>query len=346
LKTLTVLSVAYPLAPVGPDCVGGAERILTLLDRALVAAGHRSVVVACAGSAVAGTLVPLPLPPGPLDEAARERAHGACREAIAAALRRFPVDLLHFHGIDFDAYLPPAGPPALVTLHLPPAWYSAAALHVGRPRTFLHCVSAVQRRACPPGLPLLEDVPNGVDLETFRPTGSKRCFALALGRICPEKGLHLAFDAAVRAGLPLLLGGQVFPYAEHERYFQEEIEPRLTPPNRLLGPLPLPRKRRLLAAARCLLVPSLAPETSSLVAMEALASGTPVIAFPAGALPEIVEDGKTGFLVEEVEAMAAAIRQVDRIDPQACRRAAVERFSAERMLAGYFDLYLRLTACK
>ena len=344
MKSLTVLSVAYPLAPVGPDCVGGAERILTLLDRALVAAGHRSVVVACAGSAVAGTLVPFPLPPGPLDEAARERAHRACRAAIEEALRRFPVDVLHFHGIDFDSYLPPDGPPALVTLHLPPAWYSAAALHVGRPRTFLHCVSAVQRRACPPGLPLLEDVPNGVDLETFRPAGSKRCFALALGRICPEKGLHFAFAAAALAGLPLLLGGQVFPYAEHERYFREEIEPRLTPPNRLLGPLPLARKRRLLAAARCLLVPSLAPETSSLVAMEALASGTPVIAFPAGALPEIVEDGRTGFLVEGIEAMAAAIRQVDRIDPAACRRAAVERFSAERMVAGYFDLYLRLAS--
>ncbi|MEA2693819.1 MAG: hypothetical protein QOJ16_3206 [Acidobacteriota bacterium] len=338
--------MAFPLAPVGPDCVGGAERILTLLDRALVAAGHRSVVVACAGSEVEGTLLATPLPAGPLDDpAAREQAHAATRAAIADALSRFRVDVLHFHGIDFDSYLPPAGPPALVTLHLPPSWYSAAALHVGRPRTFLHCVSAVQRRSCPPGLPLLGDVPNGVDLEVFRPcrAGGKRDFALALGRICPEKGLHLAFDAAARAGFPLLLGGQVFPYPDHQRYFEEEIAPRLVPPSRLLGPLPLARKRRLLAAARCLLVPSLAPETSSLVAMEALASGTPVIAFPAGALPEIVEPGRTGFLVADVEAMAAAIGEVDRIDPGECRRAAEERFSASRMIGGYFDLYLRLS---
>jgi glycosyltransferase involved in cell wall biosynthesis len=328
--------------------VGGAERVLTLLDRALVAAGHRSVVVACAGSEVRGTLLATPLPAGPLDDPpAREEAHAATRAAIAAALSRFPVDILHFHGIDFDAYLPPAGPPALVTLHLPPSWYSAAALHVGRPRTFLHCVSAVQRRACPPGLPLLEDVPNGVALEVFRPCSRKRDFTLALGRICPEKGFHLAFDAAARAGFPLLLGGQVFPYPDHERYFSEEIAPRLTPPSRLLGALPLRRKCRLLAAARCLLIPSLAPETSSLVAMEALASGTPVIAFPAGALPEIVEPRRTGFLVDDVEAMAVAIGEVDRIDPRECRRAAEERFSAVRMLGGYFDLYHRLApACR
>jgi len=334
--------VAYPLALVGPDCVGGAERVLTLLDRALVTAGHHSVVVACEGSEVRGTLVATRLPAAPFDDGAREQAHAATREAIADALSRFPVDVLHFHGIDFDHYLPPAGPPALVTLHLPPSWYSTTALHVGRPRTFLHCVSAAQRRACPPGLPLLGDVPNGVDLEIFRPGLRKRDFVLALGRICPEKGLHLAFDAAARAGFPLLLGGQVFPYEGHERYFREEIAPRVTPPSRLLGPLPLARKRRLLAAARCLLVPSLAPETSSLVAMEALASGTPVIAFPAGALPEIVEPGRTGFLVDDVEAMAAAIGTVDRIDPRECRRAAEERFSAARMIGGYFDLYLRL----
>ena len=104
---------------------------------------------------------------------------------------------------------------------------------------------------------------------------------MALGRICPEKGYHIALDAAARAGVPMVLAGEVFRYPAHEQYFRDEIAPRLDASRRFIGPVGLHRKRRLLSEARCLLAPSLAPETSSLVAMEALACGTPVIAFPA-----------------------------------------------------------------
>ena len=101
----------------------------------------------------------------------------------------------------------------------------------------------------------------------------------------------------------------------------------------------------LLAGARCLLVPSLVPETSSLVAMEAIASGTPVIAWCSGALPEIVSDGRTGFLVNSVEQMADAISRVESIDPSACRGEAKQRFSSERMIADYLSLYRSILAC-
>ena len=107
--SLTVLSVAYPLAPVGPDAVGGSEQILHALDRALVAAGHRSIVVAMEGSEVADTLVPVPKRPGPLSNAVREATWPAHKEAIAAALQRWPIDLIHMHAFDFHAYLPAAG---------------------------------------------------------------------------------------------------------------------------------------------------------------------------------------------------------------------------------------------
>lgn len=340
---LTVLSVAYPFAPVGPDAVGGAEQVLSTLDRALVAAGHRSLVVACEGSAVAGTLLPVYAVGGRIDESIRAGVHAQLRRIVRAALARCPVDLVHLHGIDFADCLPPPGVPALATLHLPPGWYPPDVFATGRPDTHLVCVSASQHRACPRGARLLPPIPNGTPLERFATRLTKRRFALTLSRICPEKGIHTALDAAQRAGLPLLVGGRVFPYEAHERYFVEEVQPRLTGGSRFLGPVGGARKRRLLATARCLLVPSAAPETSSLVAMEAMASGTPVVAFGNGALPEIVEPGVTGFIVEDAAAMAEAIAAAGRLDPEACRAAARARFSAERMSNDYLDLYARLS---
>jgi glycosyltransferase involved in cell wall biosynthesis len=343
--SLTILSVAYPLAPVSTDAVGGAEQVLATLDAALVAAGHRSIVVAHVGSRVAGTLVPIPATTGIIDEAAKAAAQAANAAAIASALARWPIDLVHLHGIDFDAYLPAPGVPALATLHLPPSWYGRSALYPSRPDTWLHCVSQAQHAACPPSAALLPPIENGIDLAAFAGRHAKRGFALMLGRICPEKGVHLALDAAHAAGIGLLIAGTVFPYAEHLRYFDEAVRPRLDRHRRYLGPIGLTRKRRLLGGARCLLVPSLAPETSSLVAREALASGTPVIAFPNGALRDAVEHGRTGFLVEDASAMAAAIGRVDCIDPATCRRVAHERFPRERMIAAYLDLHARL-ACR
>jgi glycosyltransferase involved in cell wall biosynthesis len=340
-KAVTVLSIAYPLSPVGPDTVGGAEQILTALDAALVRAGHRSLVIACEGSTCAGTLIPTPRWTK-IDPATYEPAHRIVRKTMEEALRRNSVDVVHCHGLDFAAYLPPPGPPVLATLHLAPDRYPPQALYPERPRTWLHCVSDSQQSACPEGVPLLTPIPNGVDVGVFRPRRHKRTFALTLGRVCPEKGFHLAIDAACRARIPLLIGGETFPYEEHQSYYDTEIEPRLGCGVRFLGPLGLDRKRRLLAAARCLVVPSRAPETSSLVTMEALAAGTPVVAFRAGALPEIVEPGRTGFVVETIEEMAEALRNVERLDPRECRRAAEERFSSEIMIGRYFDLYHRL----
>src|SRR5260370_42118165 len=105
------------------------------------------------------------------------------------------------------------------------------------------------------------------------------------------------------------------------------------------------RKAHLLAGARCLLAPSLVPETSSLVAMEAIASGTPVIAWCSGALQEIVNDGRTGFLVNSVEQMGDSISRVESIDPGLCRAEGERRFSSERMIAEYLNLYHSILAC-
>lgn len=337
---LTVLSVAYPLAPVGPDAAGGSEQILSLLDRTLTRKGHRSIVVACEGSVTAGTLLAMPKAYGRLSLTVRQRAHRHYRAAIEYALSRWDVDLVHMHGLDFYEYLPPSNVPVLATLHLPPDWYPREIFRLKRPQTYLHCVSASQRRACPRSSILLPEIENGVPLDLLATNMQKRNFALALGRICPEKGYHLALEAAAEARVPLLLAGELFPYKEHELYFEKEILPRLNRTwLRFIGPVGLQRKRRLLAAASCLLVPSLVPETSSLVSMEALACGTPVIAFPSGALADIIEHGKTGFLVNNQREMAEAIKKVGSLDPARCRNAARERFSADRMLKCYLERY-------
>ena len=343
-RPLTVLSVAYPLAPVGPDAVGGAEQVLSAVDRALVAAGHRSLVVAQEGSTVAGALRPIPRPAGALDDAARARAQADTARAVAEALRAERVDVVHLHGIDFHAYLPPPGPPALATLHLPASWYPAEIFAPARPDTWLNAVSHAQHATCPESAALLAPIENGVPVEALAGRHARRNFALMIGRICPEKGVHLAIEAAKRAGTPLLVAGEVFPYDAHRRYFDEQVLPRLDGLRRFIGPVGFARKRRLMNAARCVLIPSVAPETSSLVAREAIACGTPVIAFPNGALPESVEEGRTGFLVDDVDGMAAAIGRVPTLDAGVLRRVARARFSVERMSAQYLALYRRLAA--
>ncbi len=337
---LTILQVAYPFAPVGPDAVGGSEQVLALLDAALVAQGHRSLVIACEGSEATGRLIALPGVER-ITDAARATQHARLRAVLRQAVARHAPDVVHLHGVDAMDYLPPPGPPALVTLHLPPDWYPPETWRPARPDTWLHAVSRSQHAACPRSPVLLDPIPNGVPVEALPARVSKRGFALCLGRICPEKNQHQALEAGSRAGLPVLLGGEVFGYEAHRDYWREQVAPRLGP-HRFLGAVGFARKRRLLSAARCLVLASLAPETSSLVAMEALACGTPVVAYPSGALPELIEHGVTGFLVHNVAEMADAMQAASRLDPEACRAAARARCSDAAMVARYLGLYARL----
>ena len=336
---LTVLNVSYPLAQVSDGTAGGAEQVLAALDAGLVRAGHRSVVLAPEGSRCRGLLIPTPVAASPLTDAARHRAQIQYREALANALARFSIDVVHLHGIDFLEYLPDAGIPVVVTLHLPPDWYPPQAFRLRRPETYIVCVSQWQRRTSPPSARIHSVIENGVPLDQFHPARDKGNYVVCMGRICPEKGFHLAMDAAERAGMRLLLGGAVYPYPVHQTYFEQLIRPRLKYGHRLLGTVGNGRKRSLLAGAKCLLIPSLVPETSSLVAMEAMACGTPVIAYRKGALNELVQHGRTGFLVNNVAEMADAISAAGEIDSALCRREAESRFSSEGMIEKYVALY-------
>lgn len=342
-RPLTVVSMAYPLLPIGCDTVGGSEQVLGTLDAALVDRGHRSIVIGCEGSKVAGNLIATPACEEAPSPAAWDRAYELQWEILQRVLAAEAVDVVHLHGMDAHTRLPNPGLPLLITLHLPPFNYPEGLFRSQRPLTFFNCVSHFSRSLYPRDIPI-PVIPNGVSLDRFRPGPAKEDFVLALGRICPEKGFHLALDAAKKAGLPMILGGKVPPFPEHERYFEEEIRPRLDDQRQFRGVIPFAQRIDLLARARCLAVPSLVEESSSLVAIEALACGTPVVAHPVGALPENIAQGVTGLLVGGVEEMARAFRDVVNLDPRVCRLAASERFSAEGMAQGYLDLYGQLSA--
>jgi glycosyltransferase involved in cell wall biosynthesis len=336
---LTVLSVSYPLARVSPGTAGGAEQVLLTIDKGLVQQGHRSLVLAPEGSRCAGLLIPARIPSGVLDENAKRKARQVFNHLICRTLARYSVGVIHMHGIDFAEYLPETDIPVVVSLHLPLRWYSRHALMRSSENVHFVCVSDHQARTAPSGFQCDHVIPNGVDVDEFRPARRTGNYVLAMGRMCPEKGFHLAIEAAERAEEHLILAGTVFDYPEHRRYFDSQITPRLKTHIQFIGPVGGQRKAQLLAGAKCLLIASQVAETSSLLAMEALAAGTPVIAWRSGALPEIVADGRTGVVVSSVEGMVDAISRVNSIDRYNCRREAERRFDARAMVSKYLTLY-------
>lgn len=333
------MSVAYPQFPIGPNSSGGAEQILFRLERGIVEAGHRSIVIAAAGSVVRGELIETPAFGSEISEKDRENSQRIHRGRIEHALCRAPIDLIHFHGLDFSCYLPDCEIAKLVTLHLPVAWYSPSVFKL--PNIRYCCVSEAQASTVPK-----EERPdvvlNGIDTGLFKSTCETRRNLLWLGRICAEKGTHVALRVAHRLQLPLVVAGPVHPFQAHQEYFANEVQPLLDSQRQWIGAASLSEKIELLSRARCLLIPSLVPETSSLVAMEAASSGTPVIAFRSGALPEVVEHGATGFIVDNEDEMASAVECVSVISAERCREQARARFDAVRMVRDYLALYERI----
>lgn len=333
---MTILSVGFPLLLVGPDSGGGAEQILYLVEQGIVAAGHRSIVVAPRGSQICGELLETPAAPEEITDDVRARAQNAHAEEIRDALTRFPIDLIHFHGLDFYAYLPERDVPMLATLHLPAAWYPRRIFE--QYRVFLNCVSESQAAS----VPCARKPPviiNGIDVKPYGEGAASKDFLLVLGRVCPEKGIDIALAVARRLDLPLMIAGPVHPFRYHEHYFATKVKPLLDGQRQYIGPIGVKEKTSLLAAARAVLIPSLVAETSSLVAMEAMAAGTPVVAFRSGALPEIVQHGETGFIVDSADEMAEAVKRAGEIAPEKCRLRAELHFGAARMVRDYLRLY-------
>lgn len=347
--SLRVLFVAYSLLPVSDASCGGAEQMLIATEAEMASRGHATTVAAAEGSRVTGELFATGASPSEPDRfEPRDAEHNAriveCVWQSQKAGR--PFDLIHDHSGSFWKHAEAVPTPVLATLHLPRNFYRADLFESLAPHLHFNCVSEAQARTFADLPDMLGFVPNGIDLRRFPLTPRKAGYLLWLGRFCQEKGAHIAIEVARRAALPLVLAGQVYPFSYHQKYFAREIQPHLAANSvaRLVESPTFAEKVELLRYARAVLVPSLADETSCLVGLEAMACGTPVVAFRRGGIPELVADGKTGFVVESVEQMADAVRRVGEIHPETCRGYVERHYSLQRMADGYERLYCDVLA--
>lgn len=341
-----VLLVAYPLLSVTENSAGGAEQVLWALDRELHSRGHYTVVVAANRSQVSGEVFATGEPASAPDEfAARdeEQTRRIIEWLNSSECPQF--DLLHDQSGSFWRQADRVPLPVLATVHLPRSFYPEESFSSISANVHFNCVSESQLRTFSELPRLLGYVPNGIALDRFPISEARieaREYVLWLGRICEEKGTHVALDVAHEAGQRIIIAGQVYPFIYHQKYFAREIIPRLkragTKAHFVSSPS-FPEKLDLLRNARVLLLTSLVDETSSMVAMEASACGTPAYGFRRGALPEVVADGVNGRLFNTPEELSDGLRQKIEITPERCRQHADDNFSALRMAARYNELY-------
>ncbi|HEY3769207.1 MAG TPA: glycosyltransferase [Candidatus Angelobacter sp.] len=355
-----VLYVAYPLLTVSCEAAGGAEQVLWTLEREVTGRGVLTTVAASAGSQVSGELFATGESCTHPDDYDRRRAEheGRVMEFIRQREREGKAfDLVHDMSGSFWRRAAEIGLPVLATLHLPRSFYSPESFENIPANVSFNCVSQSQARSFSDLANMIGVAPNGIAQEKFAADSGgdaqqnstdrsdrNRQGLIWLGRICEEKAPHLALEIAERAGFPVTIAGQVYPFSYHQQYFEREVAPRLkaVPNARFIASPSFEAKRSLLREAQALLITSLAEETSSLVGMEAAASGTPVVAFRRGALPEVVRDGVTGFVVDDVSGAVEACSRLESISNAACRAHAEENFSSTRMADGYTQLYARI----
>ncbi len=207
------------------------------------------------------------------------------------------------------------------------------------PRLQLISISLNQRRP-KPGLPWLANCPNALDFSVypFSHRRDREDYLLFLGRMSPDKGAHRAVAVAIEAGLPLKIAGKCREPGE-QRYFDEFVRPHLGPTIEYVGEVPHGRKVELLQHARATLFPIEWEEPFGLVMIESMACGTPVIATRWGAVPEVIEHGVSGIIVDDYRIIPAALAEADRLDPVEIRRYAEQHFAPERMVADYLRAY-------
>ncbi|MGZ4316223.1 MAG: glycosyltransferase family 4 protein [Gaiellaceae bacterium] len=341
-RSYHIAMLAPPWIPVPPPGYGGIEEVVALLCDALVERGHDVDLYCAPGSrskANVRTLLSAPHPES-IERALFEADHTArAFEAVDdEAAAENPYDIVHDHsGFTALAMADRLDVPMAHTVHGPfdqdtRPYYE----HHGRKGRIV-CISRAQANSAPPGARVDGVVFNPIDFDRWLVGYEKDDYLLWVGRFVAEKGPQRAIRVAKTTGRRLILAGVVQP--RQERFFADEIQPHLDGDRiRYVGEVGGARKQYLFAQAHAFLMPITWPEPFGMVMVESLAAGTPVLAFRNGAAPEIVEHGKSGFLVEDEQEMAAMVPRASEIRPEDCRQSA-ERFSPHTVAAGYEAIY-------
>lgn len=342
---MRIAQIAPTYERVPPRAYGGTETMVSLLTEELVARGHDVTLFATGDSetsAVLHSVVARPMRYGDVVDGVghAEYLQLANVQAGFRAAATGAFDVVHSHaGVEGLILGAGSRTPVVSTMHNPfvartqPIWDAYPWFH--------HAVSAASA-ATFPRRGALDPIHHGIDVASFRfePRATDGDL-LFLGRFSRAKGADRAIEAARRSGRRLILAGKVDP--TDESFMADEIEPLLDGDRiRFVGEVDGIQKRELLANASALLFPIEWDEPFGLVMIEALSSGTPVIGFRRASVPEVVEDGRTGFVVDDVEGMVAAIGRIGDIARRACRAAAEQRFSVGRMVDDVEAMYGRV----
>lgn len=333
---LHVAIVAPPWFTVPPRGYGGVENVCADLVAGLMDRGHTVTLVGAGTSGTPARFVATydKAPSARLGEPLPEVLHAA---AAARALADLAPDVVHDHTLAGPLQARSRSIPTVVTMHGPVTGEPGEYYRQLGSTIDLVAISAAQRRAVP-DLPWVGTVHNAVDVDTFPFRADKDKVLLFLGRLHPDKGVHLAIDAARATGLPIVVAGKCTEPVELE-YLRTYVEPRLGPDVTLLGPVDAQEKRALLARAAALVFPIVWDEPFGMVMIEAMACGTPVVALRRGSVPEIVVDGVTGIVCDTPDQLPDAIHAALRLDPVAGREHVRDVFDVATMAARYEAIY-------
>ena len=333
---IAILSpVWFPVPPVG---YGGIEWVVSLLADGLAEAGHDVTLFASGDSFTKAELASVydEAPSAEIGQTTPELRH-----ALACYERADEFDIVNDHSGPLAAALGAASAtPVVHTVHGPLTGEPGelyVTLSKVAPEVGLISLSLNQRKP-QPDLPWVATCPNALDLDAYPVHTERGEYLLFLGRMSADKGCHRAIEVATEVGVPLKIAGKMREPAERE-YFETYVAPHLGEGVEYLGETSHGKKVALLQNARATLFPIDWEEPFGLVMIESMACGTPVIATRWGAVPEVIEEGRSGVIVDDYHEMAGALADADRLEPLECRRYAEERFSAGRMVRDYESAY-------
>jgi glycosyltransferase involved in cell wall biosynthesis len=337
MKIGVIASIAHR---VPPKNYGPWEQIASTLTEGFVARGHDVTLFATANS-VTSAWLHAAVPVGyEEDEGVDAKVCEALHNA-AAFERATEFDVLANH-FDFMplSYSRLVSTPMVTTIH---GFSSEQIVPVYRAYDDIAHYVAISDANRHPDLRYDATIHHGIDTTQFTFAPDPGGYLLFLGRIHPDKGTHLAIAVAKQAGLPLIIAGII----QDEAYFREAVQPHIDGVDiSYLGPVGPAERDQLLGGARALLHLISFAEPFGLSVVEALATGTPVIATPLGSMPELIRHGATGFLVSDVAAAVAAVELVGTLDRRTCRDDATSRFSADRMVDDYLAVFSRILDAK